>query len=126
MEPLVEASWLAAHAADPNLRLIDFRWYLDGRSGRAAYDAGHIPGAVFVDLETVTASSGAGRHPLPSAAQFEAEMRLAGVSAESRVVVYDDAGGSIAARLWWLLRHFGHHEAAVLDGGLQAWPGPLE
>ena len=125
MEHLVDAAWLKEHAADPELRIIDFRWYLDGRSGRAAYDAGHIPGAVFVDLEAVTARSGPGRHPLPSAAQFEGEMRLAGVSAGTRVVVYDDAGGSIAARLWWLLRHFGHSQVAVLDGGLQAWTGPV-
>ena len=125
MEPLVDAAWLAEHAADPDLRIIDFRWYLDARSGRAAYDAGHIPGAVFVDLEAVTAPSGPGRHPLPATAQFEAEMRLAGVSAQSLVVVYDDAGGSIAARLWWLLRHFGHEQVSVLDGGLQAWTGLL-
>src|SRR5437764_310620 len=97
MEPLVDAAWLAEHAADPDLRIIDFRWYLDARSGRAAYDAGHIPGAVFVDLEAVTAPSGPGRHPLPATTRFEAEMRLAGVSAQSLVVVYDDAGGSIAA-----------------------------
>ena len=125
MEPLVDAAWLAEHAADPDLRIIDFRWYLDARSGRAAYDAGHIPGAVFVDLEAVTAPSGPGRHPLPATARFEAEMRLAGVSAQSLVVVYDDAGGSIAARLWWLLRHFGHEQVSMLDGGLQAWTGLL-
>ncbi|HEX6350149.1 MAG TPA: sulfurtransferase [Candidatus Dormibacteraeota bacterium] len=125
MEPLVDARWLEQHAADPDLRIIDFRWYLDGRSGRAAYEGGHIPGAVFVDLEAVTAPSGPGRHPIPSAQQFEAEMRAAGVSSDTRVVVYDDAAGSVAGRLWWLLRHFGHRQAAVLDGGLQAWGGPL-
>lgn len=124
MGPLVDAAWLAAHLDDPDLRLIDFRWYLDG-DGRAAYAAGHIPGAVFVDMDDVTAPSGTGRHPIPSAARFAAAMRTAGVSAATRVVVYDDAAGSIAARLWWLLRHFGHAAAAVLDGGLQAWPGPL-
>lgn len=125
MGPLVDAAWLAEHAPDPDLRVIDFRWYLDGRRGRDAYAAGHVPGAVFVDLEEVTGETGPGRHPLPSAEQFAAVMRAAGVSSGTRVVVYDDAGGSIAARLWWLLRHFGHAEAAVLDGGLQAWRQPL-
>jgi thiosulfate/3-mercaptopyruvate sulfurtransferase len=123
--PLVDAGWLAEHGSDPDLRVIDFRWYLDGRRGRDAHAGGHLPGAVFVDLEDVTGDTGPGRHPLPSAEQFAAAMRAAGVSSRSEVVVYDDAGGSIAARLWWLLRHFGHAEAAVLDGGIQAWPRPL-
>jgi len=123
--PLVDAGWLAEHLADPDLRVIDFRWYLDGRSGRDAYAAGHVPGAIFVDLEEVTGETGPGRHPLPLAEQFAAVMRAAGVSSRTRVVVYDDAGGSVAARLWWLLRHFGHAQAAVLDGGLQAWGQPV-
>jgi len=123
--PLIDAAWLAEHAGDPDLRIIDFRWYLDGRSARAAYDAGHIPGAVFVDLAEVTADSGPGRHPIPTAKQFAGAMAAAGVNKQTRVAVYDDAGGSIAARLWWLLRHFGHRQAAVLDGGLQAWTGEL-
>ena len=125
MGPVIDAGWLAAHIGDPGLRVIDFRWYLDGRSGRDAYAAGHIPGAVFVDLDDVTAETGPGRHPIPSPERFAAAVRAAGVSGDTRVVVYDDAGGSTAARLWWLLRHFGHREVAVLDGGLQAWPGPL-
>ncbi len=123
--PLVSAGWLAEHLADPDLRVIDFRWYLDGRSGLQAYHAGHIPDAVFVDLEDVTGRDGPGRHPLPTAEEFEARMRAAGVSRHTRVVVYDDLGGYSAARLWWLLRHFGHAAQAVLDGGLQAWNSPL-
>ena len=119
--PLVDADWLAAHAADPGLRIVDIRWYLDGRSGLAAYRWGHIPGAVFVDLEAIT-GEGPGRHPLPPPATFEEEMRRVGIDGSSRVVAYDDAGGSVAARLWWLLRLFGHEAAAVLDGGIQAWP----
>src|SRR5205823_293064 len=67
-----------------------------------------------------------GRHPLPAAGQFEREMRKAGVSRTMRVVVYDDAGASVAARLWFLLGYFGHGAQAVLDGGVQAWGGPLE
>lgn len=124
--PLVSAGWLRDHQRDPDVRLIDFRWYLSGRNGREEFTRGHIPGAVFVDLEAVTAPKGPGRHPLPNATQFESEMRKAGVSDAAKVVAYDDVGGSVAARLWFLLRWFGHAEQAVLDGGLQAWGGPLE
>ena len=123
--PLVNAEWLHEHLGDSDLRVVDFRWYLLGKKGRDEYLRGHIPGAVFVDLEDVT-GHGAGRHPLPDGKPFEAAMRRAGVSSGSRVVVYDDVGGSVAARLWFLLRWFGHREQAVLDGGLQAWTGPVE
>lgn len=123
--PLVDAAWLRDHIDDRNLRVLDFRWYLRGGNGREEYLRGHIPGAVFVDLEAVTGEEGGGRHPLPTAAQFEQAMREAGVSAETRVVAYDDSGGAVAARLWFLLGYFGHAARAVLDGGLQAWRGPL-
>lgn len=124
--PLVDAAWLAGHHRDPDVRVVDLRWYVDGRSGRAAYEAGHVPGAVFVDLDAISAHEPRrGRHPLPDPAQFEAAMRAAGVGRDTAVVVYDDAGGAVAARLWWMLRYFGHERAAVLDGGLQAWRGPL-
>ena len=123
--PLVTARWLHDHLGEPDLRVIDFRWYLSGKSGRTEYLRGHIPGAVFVDLEDVT-GEGPGRHPLPSRGEFEAAMRAAGVSARTRVVTYDGSGGSVAARLWYLLRLFGHPAQAVLDGGIQAWGGPLE
>jgi thiosulfate/3-mercaptopyruvate sulfurtransferase len=123
----MSADWLAEHRDDPDLRVIDLRWYLDGRSGRAAHEAGHVPGAVFVDLEGDVSGHvpNAGRHPLPTPEAFQRAMRAAGVSRGSTVVVYDDSGGGTAARLWWLLRYFGHESAAVLDGGLAAWPGPL-
>jgi len=123
--PLAGAGWLRQHAHDHDLRVIDFRWYLQGRNGHDEYLRGHIPGAVFVDLEAVTGKEGGGRHPLPTAPQFEQEMRRAGVGDATAVVVYDDAGGSIAARLWFLLEWFGHRAQFVLDGGLQAWGGPL-
>src|SRR6202022_2314845 len=116
--------WRRKHVDDRDLRVIDFRWYLTGRMGRDAYLAGHIPGAVFVDLDAVT-GKGPGRHPLPTRQQFQDEMRRAGVGMSTRVVVYDDAGGSIAARLWFLLGWFGHESQAVPDGGLQARGGPL-
>jgi thiosulfate/3-mercaptopyruvate sulfurtransferase len=122
--PLVPAEWLREHLDDPDLRIVDFRWYLVGGKGADAYDRGHIRGAVFVDLEAVTGAGG-GRHPLPTGAQFEVEMREAGISPDTRVVAYDDAGGSIASRLWFLLRWFGHESQAVLDGGVGAWGEPL-
>ena len=124
--PLVSPEWLHQHIGDPDLRVIDFRWYLVGKQGRDAYLAGHIPGAVFVDMDAITGKEGGGRHPLPTKAQFEDEMRRAGVSAGTKVVVYDDAGGSTAARLWFLLGWFGHPAQAVLDSGLQGWGEPLE
>ena len=124
--PLVEADWLRDHIDDPDLRVVDFRWYLQRRHGRDEYQRGHIPGAVFVDLEAVTGNEGGGRHPMPGADQFERTMRAAGINGHTRVVVYDDSGGSVAARLWFLLGYFGHQSQAVLDGGLQAWAEPLE
>jgi len=125
--PLVDAAWLRAHLPEPDLRVIDFRWYLAHRNGRDEYGRGHIPGAVFVDLESVTGSEGGGRHPLPTARQFAEEMQRAGVSSNTRVVVYDDsAAAPTATRLWFLLGLFGHNAQAVLDGGLQAWGAPLE
>jgi len=119
--PIVSSEWLHEHLDDPNIRIVDIRWSLLGGAGRDAYERGHIPGAVFVDLEAVTGREGGGRHPLPTGAQFEEEMQQAGISAATRVVAYDDAGGSIASRLWFLLRWFGHDAQAVLDGGIGAW-----
>jgi thiosulfate/3-mercaptopyruvate sulfurtransferase len=108
--------------------LADVRWYLDGRSGRAAYDAGHLPDAVFVDLDRWLAAHGspeAGRHPLPEPDVFAEGMAELGIGDDDTVVAYDDAGGVIAARLVWMLRVTGH-DAALLDGGLTAYDGPLE
>jgi len=122
----VDAAWLREHHARPDVRVIDLRWYLDGRSGRAAYESGHIPGAVFVDLAAISGTEpGRGRHPLPDAGLFERAMRDAGLSADTTVVVYDDGGGTVAGRLWWMLRYFGHARVSVLDGGIQAWAGEL-
>ena len=124
--PLVSSRWLSDHLAEDGLRVIDLRWYSDGRSGREAFEAGHIPGAVFIDLaRDLTAPEGPGRHPIPGAAQFEEAMRTAGVDSGSRVIIYDDQGGFSAGRLWWLLRYYGHPAVALLDGGLSAWEGPL-
>jgi thiosulfate/3-mercaptopyruvate sulfurtransferase len=122
---LISAAELLARvrARDTRLRICDVRWYL-GRpeDGRRAYDAGHIPGAVFVDLDRDLADQrGGGRHPLPEPTEFTRRMAEFGVGSEHDVVCYDDAGGSIAARLWWMLDDLGHPSVAVLDGGIRAW-----
>jgi thiosulfate/3-mercaptopyruvate sulfurtransferase len=120
--PLVSADWLAAHLDDPAVRIADVRWYLGGKRGADEYARGHVPGAVFVDLDRdLAAPVGPGRHPLPSAEGFARFLAGLGVEAHTTVVAYDDAGGAIAARLWWLLRYFGHGGGRVLDGGLPAW-----
>lgn len=124
--PIVSSDGLQAPAED--VVLADVRFYLDGRSPRAAYDAGHIPGAVFVDLErwlSAPATPQDGRHPLPPPERFAEGMGACGIGDQTTVVAYDDAGGVIAARLVWMLRALGH-DAALLDGGLTAWNGPLE
>jgi thiosulfate/3-mercaptopyruvate sulfurtransferase len=122
--PLVDGGWLRAALGEPDLRVIDCRWKLgQPGAGRAAYLEGHIPGAAFLDLDTQLSDPPGerGRHPLPEPARFERAARAAGISGDSRVVTYDEAGDGGAARLWWLLRHFGHDAVAVLDGGLSAW-----
>lgn len=103
--------------------LLDVRWQLGGPPGRPAYEAGHLPGAVYVDLDTELASpaGAAGRHPLPDLSAFAAAMRRAGVGRDRRVVTYDGGQGWAAARAWWLLRWAGHPDVRVLDGGLPAW-----
>jgi len=124
VDPLVSVSWLAEHLDDPRLVLCDVRWYLQGKSGRDEYLRGHIPGAQFVDLGRDLAAHdrpGPGRHPLPSVEQVAQVLSRLGVTRDSIVVGYDDAGGSIAARLWWLLDYFGHGGGRVLDGGIGRW-----
>ena len=123
---LTTAAELAARPADV---LLDVRWQLGRSDGREQYLAGHLPGAVYVDLDTELSappSPTEGRHPLPSLQSLEAAARRWGVSVGSRVVVYDAAGGTAAARAWWLLRWAGLSGVTLLDGGLPAWTGPLE
>ena len=122
--PIVSAAWLAERLQHPGLRLADVRWALNGPPGQDAYAAGHLPGAVFIDAEHELSSpgEGPGRHPVPSAEKLARVLGAAGIGDEHVVIAYDDAGGSIAARLWWLYRHYGHEgRAAVLDGGIRAW-----
>ncbi|MFJ4778858.1 sulfurtransferase [Streptomyces sp. NPDC088762] len=103
--------------------LLDVRWQLGGPDQRPAYEARHLPGAVYVDLDRELAGppGSGGRHPLPDPEAFGAVMRRAGVSADVPVVVYDGGQGWAAARAWWLLRWTGHPDVRVLDGGLAAW-----
>ncbi|MEM8924738.1 MAG: sulfurtransferase [Actinomycetota bacterium] len=127
--PIVSAEWLAGRLAegDARVRVVDVRWYLDGRSGREAYEAGHIEGAVFVDLDEVLAApatAAEGRHPLPPPEVFTAGLSAAGIADHDITIAYDDLGGMVAGRLVWMLRILGL-PGAVLDGGLPAWSGPL-
>ncbi|MGW7433567.1 sulfurtransferase [Streptomyces sp. NPDC054861] len=128
MKPIISASELASESvgARPPV-LLDVRWSLGGPPGRPAYESGHLPGAVYVDLDAELAGppGAGGRHPLPDLDVFGAAMRRAGVSADTPVVVYDGGLGWGAARAWWLLRWTGHPDVRVLDGGLAAWPGEL-
>jgi thiosulfate/3-mercaptopyruvate sulfurtransferase len=110
-------------ASGEPVTLLDVRWSLGGPPGRQIYAEGHLPGAVFVDVDRdLAAPEGAGgRHPLPDAERFAATMRAAGVRRYDPVVVYDQSDGSAAARAWWLLRYHGHDDVRLLDGGYDAW-----
>ncbi|GLW66697.1 sulfurtransferase [Actinomadura rubrobrunea] len=123
MQPLIDVTDLERLLRRDPPTLLDVRWRLGGPPGRAAYERGHLPGAVFVDLDhDLAAPPGPqGRHPLPSPRDFQDAMRRAGVSADRTVVVYDDADSTAAGRAWWTLRYFGHTRVRVLDGGYHAW-----
>lgn len=130
---LVSTDWLARHLEDPRVLIVDTRWYLQGRRGIDEYRAGHIPGAAFLDIDTDLSDAPGpgrpGRHPLPPPARFAGALARIGATADSLVVGYDDEGGAVAGRLWWLLEYFGHPIGRVLDGGLTAWKAegrPLE
>jgi thiosulfate/3-mercaptopyruvate sulfurtransferase len=126
IEPVVDVDWVRAHR--DGLVLADVRAYLDGRVGRDAYAAGHLPGAVFVDLDhdlAAAPSAAEGRHPLPPPEAFSVRMEALGIGDTDTVIAYDDAGGVMAARLVWMLRALGR-DAALLDGGIGAWDGELE
>lgn len=128
MEGLVDGAWLADNLQRPDVRIVDCRFKLaDPEFGRTAYREGHIPGAVFLDMkDDLSGPEGPGRHPLPTPDAFEASARRAGIGPDTLVVAYDQGMVGGGARLWWLLRHFGHRQVVVLDGGLGAWTGPLE
>ncbi|WP_415949220.1 rhodanese-like domain-containing protein [Streptomyces sp. KLOTTS4A1] len=129
MHPIISAAELASESnGESPPVLLDVRWQMtlaggSGFDGRAAYAAGHIPGAAYVDLDTALAGppGAGGRHPLPEPEVFASVMRAAGVRSDRPVVIYDGGQSWAAARAWWLLRWAGHHSVRVLDGGLKAW-----
>lgn len=121
--PLVSAAELAEVLDGADTRVVDCRWSLaDPEAGRRSYNQAHIPGAVYASLDEDLADlSGDGRHALPDPAQFAAWLGSNGIGPDHTVIGYDDAGGAIAARLWWMLRAIGYERVAVLEGGLAAW-----
>jgi thiosulfate/3-mercaptopyruvate sulfurtransferase len=130
--PLVSTEWLATRLGRPQVRVVDGSWYLPtmGRNAAAEYAAGHIPGAVFMDLDAASDQSTTLPHMLPPATEFAARMGALGLDDTSTIVIYDGSGVNLSApRVWWMFRVFGHRRVAVLDGGLGKWKAegrPLE
>ncbi|QIE46604.1 3-mercaptopyruvate sulfurtransferase [Pseudohalocynthiibacter aestuariivivens] len=120
---LVSTEWLGAHLKDPDLRILDGSWYLpgDGRDPKAEYDAAHIPGARFFDIDDISDSRSTLPHMVPTTEKFMSRLRAMGVGDGHQVVVYDGAGVFSAARVWWLFKLMGQQNIAVLDGGLPKW-----
>lgn len=127
--PLISADELAARLAE--VVVLDVRYRLVGPAGLPEFEAGHVPGAAYVDLDTALAAPPGlgGRHPLPEPSVFVDAMQAAGVRRDRPVVVYDDWAGLASSRAWWLLRDYGHRDVRVLDGSWAAWlrsGGPVE
>jgi thiosulfate/3-mercaptopyruvate sulfurtransferase len=122
-EALVGTEWLAAHLDDPHIRIVDSSFKLPGitPTAREDYDRGHIPGAVFFDIDDIAEPGTSLPHMIPSPELFARKMEGLGIGDGDRVIVYDGAGLSSAGRAWWMLRLFGHHNVALLDGGLPKW-----
>ena len=123
MTPLVTTEWLAAEIGKSDLRVIDATLFLAdaGRDARAEFEAAHIPGAVFLDLDEVSDTTSTLPHMLPAAEKFASRMQALGLGDGSRIVVYDNSPLHSAARAWWMLVLFGAHEVAILDGGFAKW-----
>jgi len=123
-ESLVSTQWLADHLDAPDVRVVDATWFhpSTGKKGRDEYDVGHIPGAVFFDIDEIAADDSTLPHMLPPSVKFASKVRKLGLGNGNRIVVYDRAGGgSAAARVWWTFRVFGHGEVSLLDGGMTKW-----
>ena len=122
-EALVGTDWLAAHLSDPHVRVVDGSFKLPGvtPTARQDYDQAHIPGAVFFDIDDICEPGTSLPHMIPTPELFAQKVGALGIGEDDRVVVYDSAGLSSAGRAWWMLRMFGHHNVAVLDGGLPKW-----
>lgn len=123
MESLVTTQWLADHHGEPGLVVVDSSWHMPstGRSGHDEYLKAHIPGARFLDIDQVADKSNPAPHMLPTAEDFGRAMEQIGVGREDRIVVYDNSPTRNAARGWFMLRHFGARQVAILDGGFQKW-----
>ncbi|GIO15394.1 thiosulfate sulfurtransferase [Cohnella xylanilytica] len=125
MKHVVSLKWLLARLYEPDLVIVDCRFAMgQPDAGRAAYEEAHIPGAVYLDLErdlSDPVGEHGGRHPLPDAAELAGRLSRVGIGNDTRVVAYDDQGGAMASRLWWLLRYLGHENVFVLDEGFSAW-----
>jgi thiosulfate/3-mercaptopyruvate sulfurtransferase len=123
MDSLVSTDWLAQHLGEPDLVVVDSSWFMPslGRSGQAEYLTAHIPGARFLDIDAVSDRSNPAPHMLPDAAQFAEAMEQVGIGRSDRIVVYDNSSTRTAARGWFMLRHFGAEQVAILDGGFQKW-----
>jgi thiosulfate/3-mercaptopyruvate sulfurtransferase len=122
-EALVSTEWLAAHLGDPHVRVLDSSYTQPGitPTARGNYERGHIPGAVFFDIDDVAQPGTSLPHMIPSAERFAQKMAERGIGNDDRVIVYDTVGLSSAGRAWWMLRLFGHDNVALLDGGLPKW-----
>ena len=120
---LVSTDWLAAHLKDPDLRVLDGTWFMpaEGRDARAEYEAAHIPGARFFDIEDISDARSDLPHMAPPVEKFMSKLRAMGVGDGHQVVVYDAKGLFSAARVWWLFRLMGQENIAVLDGGFPKW-----
>ena len=120
---LVSTGWLSEHLSDPDLRVVDASWHLPdvGRNGREEYRREHIPGARFFDIDEIADTECGLPHMAPSPEKFMSRMRDMGIGDGHQIVAYDGSGLFSAARAWWLFRHMGHFDVAVLDGGLPKW-----
>jgi thiosulfate/3-mercaptopyruvate sulfurtransferase len=130
-DALVHTEWLATHLGDPHIRIVDSSFKLPGitPTAREDYDRGHLPGAMFFDVDDIAEPGTSLPHMIPSPELFARKMAGLGIGDDDRVIVYDGAGLSSAGRAWWMLRLFGHHDVAILDGGLPKWKAegrPLE
>jgi thiosulfate/3-mercaptopyruvate sulfurtransferase len=121
MDSLVSTGWLANEIGASDLRIVDASWHLDDRDPAAEYEAGHIPGAVFMDLADLADTNTELPMMLPKAEKFASRMQSLGLGDGSRIVIYDDSALHTSARAWWMLNLFGAHDVAILDGGLAKW-----
>ncbi len=122
-KPIVSAAWLKSHLTAPDVRVLDATWFMPGspKTGRQAYDIGHIPGARFFDIDDISDTESPLPHMLPPPEKFSSRARKLGLGDGHRIICYDQNGYFASARAWWMFRAMGHEDVAVLDGGFDAW-----